>query len=102
VYNITFYNMSVISWRTVLLVEQAPDIPQIIGILYHLKLYRVHLAIRGIRTVSGTSSCSLLRIRENKYEYFVFYFEIVNIKKTAAREEYAVPVSYEIPSLTYF
>ena len=50
VYNITFYNMSVISWRTVVLVEQAPDIPQVTGILYHLQLYRVHLAIRGIRT----------------------------------------------------
>jgi hypothetical protein len=35
VYNITFYNMSVISWRTVVLVEQAPDIPQVTGILYH-------------------------------------------------------------------
>jgi hypothetical protein len=38
VFNITFYNMSVISWRTVLLVEQAPDIPQVTGILYHLHL----------------------------------------------------------------
>ena len=38
VFNITFYNMSVISWRTVVLVEQASDIPQVTGILYHLHL----------------------------------------------------------------
>jgi len=55
VLNATFNNVSVISWRSVLLVEEVrvqektADMPQINDKLYHLMLYRVHLAWAGFQ-----------------------------------------------------
>ena len=56
VFNAMFNNISVISWRSVLLVEETEylkkntDLSQVTDNIYHVMLYRVHLVMSRIQT----------------------------------------------------
>jgi hypothetical protein len=74
VFNATFNNISVISWRSVLLVEETrgpgviPELPQVTDKLYHIMLYS-----------SPTGSCEHMYLDKKQIKLFLFV-KVISVK----------------------
>jgi hypothetical protein len=95
VFNDTFNNISVLLWRSVLLVEET-DLPQVTDKLYLTVLYRVHLAMSTDCIGSLKSNCMYdhdapLPLFKKKKENISFAPEAINIHYTSNLKASKIP-----------
>ena len=77
VFNATFNNISVISWRSVLLVEETTDLSQVTDKLYHIMLYTSPRSRFKLTSVVLDSDC----IGSCKFRYHTITATTVPLNK---------------------